>query len=237
MRLAQFARRKQKHTFVQLRLAPVVALIATSIVALPTFGVAAGGVEKCLVREGKIPIINRKDMSGNERKLFLTPDEMARYVLLTNRRDDGDRSAAVYRARRRKGSLPGNYWVTATFASDSLINHPDASVQRFDAPLPASVANVLHELWLKVCQQSRTDEETLPSAPTGVFSVVGPGGTRLTVVTASLLDEHSLCISLLNLGGLLGDYAKLPGSKRPQAAAEIERESGRLLQRVSKNKR
>lgn len=206
-------------------------------VLLPTVGMAAaGGVDECFAREGKIPIINRKDMSGNERKLFLTSDEMARYVFLTNRRDDGDRSAAVYRAQGKKKSLPGNYWVTATFASDSLLNNPNASVRRFDAPLPSPVAKVLHELWLEVCQQSRTDEEVLPSAPTGVFSVVGPGGTRLTVVTVSLLDEHSLCISLLNLSGLLGDYAKLPASKRPAAAIQMEKEARRLLRRVKENK-
>jgi hypothetical protein len=212
-------------------------LVSAVAVVLLTFGVVeAAGVDECFAREGKIPIINRKDITGHERRLFLTPDEMARYVFLTNRRYDGDRSAAVYHAQGKKKSLPGNYWVTATFASDSLINNANASVRRFDAPLPSSVAKVLHELWLEVCQQSRTDEEVLPSAPAGVFSVAGPGGTRLTVVTVSLLDEHSLCISLLNLSGLLGDYAKLPAPKRPAAAMQMEKEARRLLRRIKENK-
>ena len=228
-----FVRTKPKQAFSQTHLGALFALVMLTV-GLPTFGMAADSNSACFAREGKKPIINKPDMLFYQRKLFLTPDEMARYLFLTNRRDDGDRSAAVYRAQGKKESLPGYYWVTATFASDSLINNPKASVRRFDAPLPSSVAKALHELWLEVCQQSRTDEEALPSAPTGVFSVVASGGTRLTVVTVSLLDEHSLCISLLNLSGLLGDYAKLPAAKRPQAAAEIEKESHSLLKRVTK---
>jgi len=187
---------------------------------------------ECFAREGKKPIINKLDMSVYRRKLFLTSDEMARYLFLTNRRDDGDRSAAVYQAPLKKGSLPGNYWVTSTVASDSLINNRAAHVRRFDAPLPTSAAVVVHELWLALCQKSHTDEEALPSAPTGLFSVVGPKGTRLTVVTVSLLNEHSLCISMLNLSGLLDQYAKLPATKRAEAAREIERESNRMLRQL-----
>src|SRR5438477_10691505 len=92
----------------------VSAIVALAFSA-PAFGMEAG-VHECFAREGKTSIINKKHRSDYERKLFLTPDEMARYVFLTNRRDDGDRSAAVYRAQRKKKSLPGNYWVTATFA-------------------------------------------------------------------------------------------------------------------------
>ncbi len=216
----------------RLCLRTLLGVIAT--VAVGSFAVTAYGADECFAREGKTPIINKKHRSDYERKLFLTPDEKARYVFLTNRRDDGDRSAAVYRALSKKESLPGNYRVTATVAADSLIDHPSASVRRFDAPLPASVANVLHELWLAVCRQSHTDEEALPSAPTGVFSVVTRGGARLTVVVVSLVDEHSLCLSMLDLGESLIDYAKLPASKRSQAAAKIEKESYRLLKRVTK---
>jgi len=192
---------------------------------------AAGVLDGCLAREGVTPIINRKHTSDYQRKLFVTPDEVARYVFLTNRRDDGDRSAAIYRGRT-EGALPGNYWITATVAADSLIDHPNASVRRFDAPLPASVANVLHDLWLTVCNQSRIDEEAHPSAPTGVFSVVTGRRSRLTVVIVSLVDARSLCLSLLDLSESLINYAKLPKAKRAQAAEAIEKESRRLLNRV-----
>jgi hypothetical protein len=225
---------KAKEVFAPLCLRTLLAVMAT--VAVDIFAVTAYGAAGCFAREGKTPIIDKKHRSDYERKLFLTPDEMARYVFLTNRRDEGDRSAAVYRTLFRKGSLPGDYWITATVATDSLIDHPSAAVRRFDAPLPASVAKVLHELWLAVCRQSHTDEEALPSAPTGVFSVVAVGGARPTVVVVSLVDERSLCLSMLNLGESLIDYAKLPVFRRVDAARKIEKESQRLLAHVSQKK-
>lgn len=219
------------------RFRPVVIAADVSKLALVLFFgamVTADGADDCLALEGKRPIINKKDTLLYQGKLFLTPDDVARYVFLTNRRDDGDRSAGVYRARGKRNSLPGDFWVTVTVAADSIANHPNAAVRRFDAPLPASVADALNELWLAVCQQSRTDEDALPSAPTGIFSVMPADGHRLKVVTVSLIDEHSLCRSLLNLSELLIDYAKLPAARRAQAAQGIEKESRRLLSRVSK---
>jgi hypothetical protein len=210
------------------RLRALVAFIGSAALTI-TLTLTSDGSDQCLAREGKKHILSKEDVFTYQRKLFLTPDEIARYVFLTNRKDDGDRSAAVYRAeQKRQDSLPGGYWVTATVASDSLSDHPNVSVRRFDAPLPASLAIALHELWLAVCQNSRINEEALPSAPTGMFSVVQPRGPRLTVVTVSLIGEHSRCLSLLNLGESLIDYSKLPAAKRPQAARQIEAESHRL---------
>jgi hypothetical protein len=208
------------------------AFVATLIVALPSLGwTAVEGDNECFVREGKRHIINDESTSRYERKLFLTPDEVARYVFLTNRYDDGDRSAAVYRARRTKGSLPGNYWLTVTEAADSVRDdHRNVRVRRFDAPLPASAANVVHDLWLRVLLQSRTGEDALPSAPTGVLSVVTANGSRLKAVTVSF-KEKSPCLAVLSLGESLIKYAKLPAAKRPQAAKEIEKQARHLLRR------
>ena len=210
----------------------MIALYAILMIALCSFRTEAAVPEECLAHEGIHPIINKKDTSTYERRLFVTPDDVARYVFLTNRRDDGDRSAAIYRVRPKKRSSTGDYWVTATVAADSLSNHPNAAVRRFTGSLPTSAAIVLHELWLAVCQQSRTDEQALPSAPTAIFSVVRARGPRLKVVTVSLTNEHSFCVSLINLSELLIDYAKLPETKRARAAEEIEKEGRRLLNRV-----
>lgn len=187
---------------------------------------------ECLAREGAASIIDRESVSRYEAKLFVTPDEVARYVFLTNRWDYGDRSAAIYCVRRKKGSLPGDYWITATVAEDSTRGpHRNRRVQRHDAPLPASVAHAVHALWLAVLQQTPTDEDAIPCAPTGVFSVTSSNGARLTAVTVDL-DQDSFCIALMNVGGSLVDYAKSPPSERTQAAAEIEKASAKLLQRV-----
>lgn len=204
---------------------------------LATFRMAiAAGADACLVREGNKPIINKKDTSLYERALFVTPDEVVRYVFLTNRYDDGDRSAAVYRTRRQRGSWPGDYWLTVTVAADSVRgDHRNVHVRRYDAPLPASTANVLHELWIAVLQQSHTDEQAIPCAPTGVLSVTSAGGARLKGVTVSL-HENSLCDVLLDLGESLIAYAKLPDAKRAGAARNIEAETHRLLKRAAQTR-
>jgi hypothetical protein len=132
--------------------------------------------------------------------------------------------------------LPGDYWLTATVAADSLregILH--VRVRRYDAPLPASTANVLHKLWLVMLGQSRTDDEAVSTAPTGVLSVVTESGARLTAVTTSL-DEEFPCLALLRVGQSLIEYAKLPASLRLEAARQIEKESQRLRARVSQNR-
>jgi len=208
-----------------------VTFIATVTIVLPNFGVAADLASRCLVRESHNAMVNREDTYAYEHKLFVTPDEMARYVFLTNRSNDGDRSAGVYLARHKKGSLPGDYWLPATVAADSLREGiQNVRVRRYDAPLPASTANVLHKLWLAVIGQSRKDDGALPTAPTGILSVVTESGARLNAVTISL-DQELPCYALINVGESLIEYAKLPATKRLRAAAEIENKARHLLQR------
>jgi hypothetical protein len=101
-----------------------------------------------------------------KKKLYVTRDDVARYLFLTNG-NDGDRSAALYRAIGKAGSLQGSYWVTATEASTALdrcipyegqeepyVDPKSVVVQRYDAPLPASTAQAVHELWLAVLERS-----------------------------------------------------------------------------------
>lgn len=227
---------KPKHGFSQSCSPRFVAFIATLTIALPTFGAAADLADRCLVRESHNTMVNKEDTYAYKHKLCVTPDEMARYVFLTNRSNDGDRSAAVYYIRPKKGSLPGRYWITATVAADSLREGiQNVRVRRYDAPLPASTANVLHKLWVAVLEQSRTDDEAIPTAPTGVLSVVTEGGACLSAVTTSL-DEEFSCLALVRVGQSLIEYAKLPASRRMEAALKIEKESQRLLKRVTQTR-
>lgn len=206
-------------------------ILATLIATVSSLSAQDGSTNECLARVEKKSIIDKY-----ERRLFVTPDEVARYVFLTNRRDDGDRSAAVYRVRRKTGSLPGEYWITVTEAPDSLrAETRNIRVERHDAPLPASVANALHALWEAVLKGSRLDDHAIPCAPTAVFSAKITGGARLTGVTVDL-PQGSICVALIDLGELLIDYAKLPMSRRLDAASRLEKESQRLLARVSKKR-
>jgi hypothetical protein len=208
-------------------------VIAIFVAATSGFGIQRGSIGECLVREGGKSIINKERRSIYERKLFVTPDEVARYVFLTNHGADGDRSAAVYQARRKKGSLPGAYWVTVTEASDSVTPATrNIRITRRDAPLPASAALVLHELWRVVLERSSVVEHAIPCAPTAVFSIGTPSGARISAVTV-YLDQDSLCIPLMEVGQSLVDYGALPASQRMEAARKLENEIRRLLERIT----
>jgi len=201
----------------------------------------------CLAREGRVSVVGAEDTALYESKLFVTKDDLARYVFLTNAKNDGDRSAAVYRALGKAGSLPGDYWITSTEASVALsdciptavekarVDPRSVKVRRADAPLPASTAQIVHELWVTMLEKSRIDERAVPCAPTAIISATTARGVRLKAVTVSL-GEDSPCLALMRLGVSLINYSQSPASKRVEAAREIEKESTRLLKRVSQDR-
>jgi hypothetical protein len=177
-----------------------------------------------------------------KKKLYVTRDEVARYLFLTNG-SDGDRSAALYRAGGKEGSLQGSYWVTATEASISLdrcipyegqeepyVDPKSVLIKRYDAPLSASTAQAVHELWLAMLERSQP-ENILQIAPTGVFSATNARGTRLRAAT-SWLGDNSISLAMMTIGETLIEYPKLPPAKRAKLAHVIEKESKRLLKRV-----
>lgn len=177
-----------------------------------------------------------------KKKLYVTRDEVARYLFLTNG-DDGDRSVALYRAIGKAGSLQGSYWITTTEVSISLercipyegqkepyVDPRSVAVKRYDAALPASTAVVVHELWLAMLERSQP-EDHLKIAPTGIFSAANARGTRLRAAT-SWLGNTSISFAMMTMGETLIEYPKLPAAERTKLAVIIEKESKRLLQRV-----
>jgi hypothetical protein len=177
-----------------------------------------------------------------KKKLYVTGDDVARYVFLTNG-NDGDRSVAVYRAAGKAGSLEGSYWVTATEASTALdrcipyegqeepsVDPKSVLVQRYDAPLPASTAQAVHELWLAMLERSQPESE-IQIAPTGLFSATNARRTRLRAAT-SWLGDNSISFAMMTMGWTLIEYPKKPAAERAKLARVIEKESKRLLERV-----
>jgi hypothetical protein len=177
-----------------------------------------------------------------EKKLFVTRDDVARYLFLTNGRD-GDRSVAVYQDVGKKRAIPGEFWITATVASTSILEciaYPgqekpplkpkDVVVQRYDAPLPASTAKVVHDLWLAMLERSQPEAE-IQIAPTVIFSATNSSGTKLRAA-ASSLEENSISLKMMLLGEDLITYSQLPSSKRLKLAQAIEKEAKRLLERL-----
>ena len=194
-------------------------------------------IDNELAREGREMIIDKKTTRQYERALFVTLGEVARYVLISNRDDYGDRSAAIDQTPHRKGASPGGYWVTATEADFRLKqDHQKIPVTRRDAPIPESTATLLHALWLTVLERTRIQRGAVPCAPTSVFSATTPRGKRLKAVTIGLRDD-SICRSMEEIGLSLVGYPKLPADLREAAALKIERNARGLLIRAGAEKR
>lgn len=177
-----------------------------------------------------------------KKKLYVTRDDVARYVFLTNG-NDGDRSVALYRAVGKGGSLQGSYWVTTTVASAPLdrcipyegqeepyVNPKSVVVQRHDAPIPASTAEAVRKLWLAMLERSQPESQ-ISIAPTGVFSATDLHGTRLRAAT-SWLGDNSISFAMMTMGWTLIEYPKKSAAERAKLADVIEKESNRLLERV-----
>lgn len=209
-------------------------LAGTLVLFLSSFEARAQGAVDCLTREGQ-KNSHFEDRSLFERKLFVTPGNVARYVFLTNAPNDGDRSAAVYRMPRKKGYLPGNYWITATVASDSIgeKNVHGITVKRYDAALPATTAAALNELWLAILDRTRI-EDVVVCSPTGIFSASTESGAHFEAVTVSLA-ENSPCSALMQIGADLISYPQMQESKRVEAARKIEKAARNVLKRVTRS--
>jgi hypothetical protein len=220
--------------FSRLILGAFLSFIVALFTAVPGFGSQETGPAQCLERVSATSMVITQARSRYA-KLCVTPDEMARHIFLTNSPYLTDSSIAVYRARGRKQSLAGDYWLTATEAEDEDLTKSPVRVRRYDAPLPESVAHALHKLWVTSIEQSRPNFGEALCGPLGIFSATTTKGVRLRAIAASL-DQNSLCIALMNLSGSLIDYAKLPASQRMEAALKIEKESQRLLKRVTQTR-
>src|SRR6266404_5138513 len=89
-------------------------------------------------------------------KLLVTSGEIARFISLPGSASV-ETSVSVYQMPGKRGSLPGDYWVTVTQSSKSLWeatqsdSEPKAvRVERLDAPLPAVVAQTVHNTWVRM---------------------------------------------------------------------------------------
>jgi hypothetical protein len=101
-------------------------------------------------------------------KLLVTPGEVARFVGLPGT-VGVETTVSVYQAPGKKDSLAGNYWVTATQASERLWNSVESAaerkidletihVERCDSPIEASTARVVHDLWLAMLARTRPQD-------------------------------------------------------------------------------
>lgn len=179
-----------------------------------------------------------------ERKLFVTNAEVARFVSLPGNVGT-ERTVAVYRLGTKQTSLPGNYWVTATETSAKLwpcISVPGQTrptadphtikVRRDDAPLPASTAQLIHDVWLAmlVRKESPSTHIIRGDSTTLIFSAVDSRGILLRAQADSLKGNTK---DLWGIGEDLIEYCRLPAAKRSAHARKLEKDARRLLKHVT----
>ena len=178
-----------------------------------------------------------------QRKLLLTPGETARFVSLPGT-VGVETAISVYQAPGKENSLPGDYWVTATQASERLWNSvaPGAEdranpqtirVERCDAPIAEATALAIHKLWLAMLSQSRPQQksnEIVVDSSSEIFSATNSGGIVLEAESSTSPKQNTK--ALISIAASLLDYCDAPAAKRAELARTIKKTASKLLSRV-----
>jgi hypothetical protein len=181
-----------------------------------------------------------------ELKLLVSSGDIARFVHFPAAADVQS-AVAVYQERARAGAMPGDYWVTLTkpsvslsdFMSRELLNDAArlkaVTTSRWDAPLPASTAKAINKLWLAMLSQTGPDpNEGRPvDSSTEIFCAKDETG-KLREAQAPK-DQTPNTSAAVQIGFMLLDYPVAKKSQRSKLAAEIEKATRDLLERVEKH--
>lgn len=183
-----------------------------------------------------------------QKKLLVTPGEIARFVGLPGTAEV-ETTISVYQAPGKEGSLSGDYWVTATQASERLWNcvepgakqsvDPDTiAVERCDAPIPESTALAMHKTWLAMLSQSRpqrNSREIPVDSSREIFSAVDSEGRVLQGENPTAPKENTK--ALINIALSLLQYCGADTPERAAIVTDIEKAASDLLGRVASNSR
>jgi|ERR1700674_654716 len=178
-----------------------------------------------------------------EQKLLVTAGDVARFVGFPGT-VGVETAVSIYRAPGKKDSLAGNYWITATQASERLWNciAPDAErksdpktiqVVRCDAPIAESTALAAHNVWLAMLSRSRPGRnvnEIVVDSSREIFSATNSSGRMLQGESSTVPKENTK--ALLNIALSLLEYCGTPVDQRATVGRNIEKAASDLLKRV-----
>lgn len=182
-----------------------------------------------------------------ERKLLLSPGETARFVSLPGT-VGVETAISVYQAPGKQNSLPGNYWVTVTQATERLWGYIEPGnehrvdplkipVERCDAPIAAPAAIAMHKVWLTMLERCRPQEksnEILVDSSREIVSAVDARGVVLRGESSTTPKENSK--ALTNIARSLMEYCEALVAKRAEIESNIEETACNLLARIESAK-
>jgi hypothetical protein len=164
-------------------------------------------------------------------KLLVTPGELARFISLPGSASV-ETSVSIYQMRGKRGSLPGDYWVTVTQSSKSLwetmqtVSKPKAvRVERLDAPLPQVVAQTVHDTWVRMLTRVRpalrSEEEALVDSTQEIFAISKSDGSIIEGQTSSRPGRKTK--ALIEMAFSLMEYCDKPPALRNRIVKDIQR--------------
>jgi hypothetical protein len=178
-----------------------------------------------------------------QRKLLVTSGEVARFVHLPALKGV-ETTMSIYRIRGKQKT--GGYQITTTQAQKwlwqslrpSTKGHADPweiRVIRLDAPLPASTALAIQQVWLAMLRRTQPSNANAVEIDSDrlIFSATNPKG-RVQQGRANSLQGNTG--ALVDLAGRLLQYADAFPSQRPAIAPQIEKSAADLLKQISLQK-
>jgi hypothetical protein len=214
--------------------------VVKSIAVIFALGVAM----ECMGSESEVDhLVPIKEQFGSSarydrlwrQKLLVTSGEVARFVGLPGT-SGVETAVSVYRFADRKESLPGNYWVTATQASQRLWDSIDQakvktkakriSIVRCDAPLTESTALSIHRLWVSMLAQSRPQtnrNEIILDSSREIFSATDDHNRVLMAQVLSAPGRNTK--KLIDIALSLLEYCGVPVEQRALVARKIEKQA------------
>lgn len=175
-----------------------------------------------------------------EHKLFVSKDDVARYLFLPGSFGT-EKSAAISCSASRNQGAQKQCVVTSTIASGRLWNavqdaYPKKAevsmitVRKRTAPLPESTAAAIRQLW-----RAAIDSAIEPPPPVDrlddssqIFSTIDSSGKMTRAETYGFGGRNRM---LIDLGERLIAYCSLPVSRREQEALRIEARAKSLVKR------
>ncbi len=209
-------------------------LIASLLTTVVASSPARASEDHLVPREERSEVRNYYGVLAH--KLFVTPADYGRFLVLRSPASVGEDSVALWssgaRAQLSYTKASRNIYSSLMSPNDPTYRGP-VTTARIDAPISASAAAAVRRAWGAMLQHISPRREPLRQiiihGEVYEFSI----GSRRAVVGAAIEGQTGTNASeMINIGRLLIDYSRAALPRRERLAREIERRATHLASRV-----